>query len=281
MSVQMFNPTDLSQSAANWVVAQRIVGSFAPHAQVTPNMTVAVDPGHLLSGAALLEVNAQSVGPLTPPASDFRVDRIVIDRTTGTASAVTGAVGSTTPPAIPAGTLPVARVFLANATTQITNDAIVDERALADLTAPYTPTVVICRADLNGADQTGVALHPTNVKVLLSHAAVDVGSSFDAANNRFKPTVAGYYLVYAQLAMNMTSGTWQGVILKKTGASSGFAYGGASSASSNRVHSTVQDVVYLDGVNDYVEMFASQTVSSSGTFLGGVVNTFFVAQKIG
>lgn len=36
MPVQTFNPTDLPQSAANWVVAQRIVGPFAPHAQSVP-----------------------------------------------------------------------------------------------------------------------------------------------------------------------------------------------------------------------------------------------------
>lgn len=38
MAVQTFNPTDPSQSATNWVVAQRLVGLFAPHAPVTPNL---------------------------------------------------------------------------------------------------------------------------------------------------------------------------------------------------------------------------------------------------
>lgn len=67
MSVQTFNPSDIPQGTANWAVAQRVVGAFAPHAQVTPNMTVAIDPGFLLTGTTLTEVNAQLSRSPTPP----------------------------------------------------------------------------------------------------------------------------------------------------------------------------------------------------------------------
>lgn len=280
MSVQTFNPTDLSQSAANWAVAQRIVGPFAPHAQVSPDLTIALDPGCLLNGTALSEVNAQVVGPFAPPASGFRIDRVVIDRSTGIASVITGSASSLTPPAIPMGKLPVARVMLQATTDVITNANIVDERVLFDQTPP-TSSQVICRASLNEVNQTGVAIHPTVVKVMLSHASIDIGNSFDAANSRFKPNIRGYYRIYAQIAMTMTNDTWQGVVLKINGASAGFAYGGISCAGGHRVHSTVEDIVYLNGTTDYVEMYGAQNVSTSGTFLGASSQTYFLAQKIG
>ncbi|MCG5239036.1 LamG-like jellyroll fold domain-containing protein [Azospirillum doebereinerae] len=138
MAVQTFNPTDLSQSSANWAVAQRIVGPFAPHAQVTPNLTLALDPGYLLSGTTLTEVNAQNVGPFASPTSGFRIDRVVIDRVTGVASIVVGSAGSATPPAIPTGKLPVARILLHADTLEITNALVYDERALSDL-SPALP----------------------------------------------------------------------------------------------------------------------------------------------
>lgn len=67
MTVQTFNPTSLPQSTTNWAVAQRIVGPFAPHAQVVPNLAIMLDPGYLLNGTTLTEVNAQIVGPFSPP----------------------------------------------------------------------------------------------------------------------------------------------------------------------------------------------------------------------
>ena len=51
---------------ADWAVATRLVDNFAPHAQATPNMTVALDAGHLFNGATLTEVAAQSTGTRAP-----------------------------------------------------------------------------------------------------------------------------------------------------------------------------------------------------------------------
>ena len=139
MPVQTFNPSALPQSETNWAVARRLVDAFAPHAQAAPNMTVALDAGALLQGTTLTEVNPQTVGPFTIPASAFRIDRIVIDRSSGAASVVVGTVGSATPPSIPANKLPVARVVLDATTVAITNERIFDERVLADLSSLSPP----------------------------------------------------------------------------------------------------------------------------------------------
>src|SRR5579872_3849736 len=119
---------------ADWAVAARLVDNFAPHAQATPNMTVALDAGHLFNGATLTEVAAQSTGTIAAPVSNPRIDRVVIDRVSGAVSVVTGTEApSPSPPAIPAGKAPVAQILLQTNSTTIGNSMLTDERDLGAL----------------------------------------------------------------------------------------------------------------------------------------------------
>ncbi|MGB8181395.1 MAG: hypothetical protein WCF13_03400, partial [Stellaceae bacterium] len=119
---------------ADWAVAARLVDNFAPHAQATPNMTVALDAGHLFDGTSLTEVAAQSTGTITAPVSNPRIDRVVVDCATGAVSVVIGTeAASPVPPAIPAGKAPVAQVLLQTTSTSIANSMLTDERDLASL----------------------------------------------------------------------------------------------------------------------------------------------------
>ncbi|GAB6125037.1 glycine-rich domain-containing protein [Humidesulfovibrio idahonensis] len=107
----------------------RIDFAFAPYAQATPNMTVALAAGQFFDGTNLTEVAAQSSGTITAPAANPRIDRVVIDKVTGAASVVAGTEASSpVAPAIPSGKLPVARVALTVGMTSITGAAITDER---------------------------------------------------------------------------------------------------------------------------------------------------------
>jgi microcystin-dependent protein len=119
---------------ADWAVAARLVDNFAPHAQATPNMSVALDAGHVFNGTVLTEVPAQSTGAITPPVNNPRIDRVVVDRASGAVSVVTGTeAASPVPPAIPAGKAPVAQVLLQTTSTAVTNSMLTDERDLAAL----------------------------------------------------------------------------------------------------------------------------------------------------
>ncbi|WP_448203352.1 hypothetical protein [Azospirillum sp. sgz302134] len=276
MSVQTFNPTDLPQSTANWAVAQRIVGPFAPHAQVSPDLTIMLDPGYLLNGTTLTEVKAQVVGPFAPPASGFRIDRVVVDRSTGAASVVAGTANSLTPPAIPAGKLPVARVFVESTAQAIDNNSIVDERALFDMTPDSTP--VISRATLGDVDQTGIPSQ-TNTKINLGTAEINVGSGFDTASKRFKPSVSGHYSISAQICLLTASNTDMRAILYKNGSTT--ATGGESTSTGAVGFATVTDIIYLNGSTDYVELYASQSTGNSLTASGGRNATYLVASRIG
>lgn len=275
MTVQAFNPSDLSQSAVNWAVSQRIVGNFAPHAQLVPNLTLALDPGNLLNGTTLTEVNAQSVGPFAPPTSGFRIDRVVVDRSTGAAAIVTGTANSLTPPAIPAGKLPVARVMLLPTTDAVTNEAVVDERALADLT--NSPDRIICRATRGNVDQTGIA-NTTYTKINFTDAQINFGNGFDLVSSIFKPNKSGYYQIALQTYMSITAGHTLITLIKKNGNPQTFSSNSAPATVDTTCHCS--DILYMDGINDYIEGFVYHNNGSTSTLRGNDSATYFCASLI-
>lgn len=113
---------------------QRLIDAqslYAPHEAVTPNMTVVLNAGALFNGTTLTENAQQTTDTITAPVSNPRIDRIVIDSTTGVVSVIAGAeAASPTPPALTSGKLPIARVLLQTSSTTITNSMLTDERAL-------------------------------------------------------------------------------------------------------------------------------------------------------
>lgn len=166
--------------------------------------------------------------------------------------------------------------MLVATTAHITNADIVDERALSDLT-PAATSPVFCVADLNGVNQTGVA-SATNTKVNLSHAPINVGGGFDTANKWFKPTIAGYYSISAQISATMPANTVIGLQIRVNGGIVAFVNTVAPVAS--LVFATTQQIVYLNGGSDYVEMWGSQNSGSPGTFDGNNTRTFLTANRI-
>ena len=112
-------------------VMSRIAASFAAHEQSTPDMTVRVDAGVILDGTTLTEVTAQDTGTITAPSGDPRIDRVVIDASTGAVSVITGSeAASPSAPAITSGKLPIAQVSLSVGQSTIQNADITDERVL-------------------------------------------------------------------------------------------------------------------------------------------------------
>ena len=143
MAVASFLPTDVTTQDAttykaaldgNGSVLARLAAAFAPSQQATPNMTVAVGAGALLSWGNVVPVAAQSTGVITAPVTNPRIDRVVIDAGNGVIATVTGTESATpTAPAIPSGYLPIAQVLLAPGATSITNALITDERVSGNL----------------------------------------------------------------------------------------------------------------------------------------------------
>ncbi|RJF76746.1 hypothetical protein D3877_28020 [Azospirillum cavernae] len=240
-------------------------------------MTIIVDAGHLLNGATLTEVNPQTVGPFTATPSQ-RVDRVVVDRTAGTASIVVGTDGSVTPPALPAGKLPVARVHLLNTLSFITNAVISDERALSDLTTSSLANEVFCRITLNGVDQTGVP-NSTATRVNLTTADFNVGAAFDTTTCRFKPTVGGYFIIAAQVnIVNSSSGVNIGAAIYKNGAAQSWNF--VAPARTGNYPAQLSDIVQMNGTTDYVELYCSQDNGAARSISGAKHDTWFSASRL-
>jgi len=276
MTVQVFHPAPVDQSATNWAVAARIVGAFAPRAQTTPGMTVALDAGALFIGATLIEVPAQSTTAIAAPAANPRIDRVVVDAATGAVSVITGTEAATpAAPAIPYGKLPVARVALSPGMTAIVNELITDERVPA---GPISGSAVVCRATLGGVNQTGI---PANTWTRVNFSATDfnIGGGFDAANHRFQPTTAGYYQLFAMADMQVAAGMTLQLSFQKNGTRSPIMnyYAGNQSF----LMGTVADIVFLNGSTDYVEFVISTNNTGPNTLVGAPDRTFFTAQRIG
>ena len=121
---------------AGFAAADRLAWAFAPHQQdqgsPAPDMTLRLEAGTIFDGATLTEVAAQSTSTIAAPSSDPRIDRVVIDKASGAVSVATGTeAASPSPPAIPAGKLPVAQVAFSVGQTEIVNSDIADERVPA------------------------------------------------------------------------------------------------------------------------------------------------------
>ena len=143
MPVASFLPTDFTTQDSttyksaidgNGSVMARLAAAFAPSQQATPNMTVLVGAGALLSWGNVVPVAAQSTAVITAPVANPRIDRVVIDAGNGVIATVTGTESVTpTVPAIPPGFLPIAQVLLQPGTGSITNAVITDERITGNL----------------------------------------------------------------------------------------------------------------------------------------------------
>ena len=152
MTVSTFTQSDSTSAAppawgatvdGNFASGARIDNNFAPHAQTTPNMTVRLDAGHLFNGTTLTEVAAQTSATIVAPTTNPRIDRVVVNTLTGVISVITGTPSATpVPPAITAGTMPMAQVTLQTTSTSITNSMITDERVFggSGVTGPTSST---------------------------------------------------------------------------------------------------------------------------------------------
>jgi hypothetical protein len=142
MTVSTFKQPDFTtQDAATYKAAIdaaiKVLGEvgsqFACHQSdpSTPTMTVKVDAGRLLVGNKLVSVAQQTSGTITAPATNPRIDRVVIDSQTGVVSIVAGTeAASPSAPAVTAGKRSVAQIALTVGQTSITDASITDERVM-------------------------------------------------------------------------------------------------------------------------------------------------------
>jgi len=178
---------------ASIAAADRLAWSFAPHEAAVPDMTVQLNSGFIWDGSSLTEKSAQTTGIITAPTTNPRIDRVVVDASTGVVSVITGTeAASPTPPAIPVGKLPVAQVLLSVGQSQITNADITDERAF--FTNPQFLNGGLVLGGATGGDQgvgtvnateyykNGSVLSFTSSLEFIASATANNSSSIDFTN---------------------------------------------------------------------------------------------------
>jgi hypothetical protein len=165
-------PNYTTQDAATYKAAidgitavhDRLGGAFAAHEQnvgsPSPDLSVRVDAGFIFSGVTLTEVAAQSVSGFTTPSSgQERIDRVVIDASTGVASRVAGTAVSGSPsavaPAIPSGKLPCCQIRFTDTSTAVLNSMITDERIISSVGSTITLGTPVSASGIS-VDFTGI-----------------------------------------------------------------------------------------------------------------------------
>jgi hypothetical protein len=269
MSVGTFQqPNNLTQNSSLYkgnidssIMSMNLVGGgFAPHQSSTPNMTVTIDPGNLLfiSGFVLTSptLSSQSVqisGSISAPISHPRIDRIIIDSTTGAIATITG-VESTTPsaPSITAGYLPIAQVYLVVNQSIILNSNITDERCLmSTLTLSTYPTITPGNATtLAGALTSKNTTSLSYVK--LKEIVMNVSGTFRISFNLSCPDGNGIITAYGRIYKN------------------GIAYGTEQSTLSTIPTNFTQDLSFVNG--DLVQLYVKVNNSSQHAY----IDTFLI-----
>jgi hypothetical protein len=121
----------------------------------------------------------------------------------------------------------------------------------------------------------------TYTKILFDTETFDTNSNFNTTNNRFTPTVAGYYQMDIGLQINTTVGRTYALIplLYKNGSSYSFyEFDFIAAVNSNLTAVSISDVIYMNGTTDYLEAYFYQydftTVGSANISYGGNYNRF-------
>lgn len=149
-------PINIDRSIA---ALSRVARAFAPHQLYTgspsPDNALEIDAGFLWDGSTMVEVPAQITGAFlgATAGSAVRIDRVMINASTGAALIVSGtpATGSPSavPPAILAGYFPCCQVTWTSSTPIVLNSMITDERAFAN--RPPSWTLISSVEEISGA----------------------------------------------------------------------------------------------------------------------------------
>lgn len=167
-------------------------------------------------------------------------------------------------PAVADGTLTIERE---NGTDVLTIDASNNIRAAAGAS-------LVGNGPLFSASSLADQSIPQAVltKILFNYEDIDTSNCFDTTTGRFTPNVAGYYQINASL--NWAAGT-SGVRLCTLYKNGVRHRDGALTMDSGNLSTPLSAAVYLNGVSDYVEIYAYCTGPATLNVSSFAPSTFF------
>lgn len=160
--------------------------------------------------------------------------------------------------------------------TLVTNadTGTVTQAMLASGVAGTGPACLVTRSSLQSIPPS------VYTKVALDTEIFDTNNNFDTANNRFLPTVAGYYQISVQITIAVPSivGT-VAVQLQKSGTNILELFQTVASVG-NSYMPTGNKLVFMNGTTDFLEVYAFQNSSGSCNLSSQENSTFFTAALV-
>jgi hypothetical protein len=209
----------------------------------------------------IIEIFANQTIPLSDTYSQTVSDGKFINNTlTTTTGDIIYASGANTPARLAIGT---------------SADVLTVSGGIPAWAAPAGSSGPAFRAFRNTSAQSVTAA--TWTKVQLNGETFDTATCFDSTTTyRFTPNVAGYYSLLANLLGEVQSATTQytTVAIYKNGAVA--AQGTKAMGMGDEGVAVVNDLIYLNGTTDYVELFGFITAGSvNENFINGTDRTYF------
>lgn len=132
------------------------------------------------------------------------------------------------------------------------------------------------------ANQTGIA-DSTNTKIALDTIEYDSGGFLSVTNNRYTPTVPGWYRISGQIAyQSIADGKKAQILIYKNGALFKSMTNQMSSAAAGSPYCNATMLMYFNGT-DYIELYGWHTNGSDATAFGqvsGVNYTYLQGERI-
>jgi len=112
---------------------------------------------------------------------------------------------------------------------------------------------------------TTTSVGSSNVQIIFDTVGTDTNSAYNTSTGKYTPTVAGYYMVVAQMnnGSSNTASLYLNIIKNGTTSGTGVAQTNTGSLSTNYQVVITSGMVYLNGSTDYIAVaaYAASTVS--------------------
>ena len=119
---------------------------------------------------------------------------------------------------------------------------------------------------------------PSNVytKINIDDAIIDTDNAL--TDGKFQPSVAGYYQVNGTIGRNSGT-TAQNIVASIYKNESAYCYGSDCSIETegNNTRSTVSDLIYLNGEDDYIELWGKIKYTAGGQVINGTTSVYLSA----
>ena len=117
--------------------------------------------------------------------------------------------------------------------------------------------------------------------VQTSSGGFNIGNHFDTSNNRFNPSVSGYYHIIIQLRLESAAPDFLVLYIRKNGSTIRQQVSVEGNAQNSYVCLHTSTIVHMNGSSDYIETVINHNVGSTTNLVSNYGHTQFGGYLIG